>query len=157
MSEVIPFRVRDYRGESAFVAGTWLRSYLSSPWARRLDPDDYWHNHARIVNELISDCRVVVAEHVHHEGLLLGFAVGERDKIGPVMHFVAVKNDYRRNGIANALVDTLLLELKARDGERVRYTHSRSPGEEIAKGRGWLYSQYPAFRRGWEETGKKHG
>lgn len=153
--QLVPFRVREYRGESAFVAGTWLRSYLSSPWARRLDPDDYWHHHARLVSSLIDASKIMVAEHIAHEGLLLGFAVGERDTKGPVLHYVAVKNDYRRFGVASACVKAVLVELKAVDGEPVRYTHSRSPGEEIARSRGWQYSQYPAFRYGWDNSSEK--
>lgn len=148
----IRFRVRTYAGESGFVAGTWLRSYLSSPWGKRVEQDEFYRCHPRLVSQLIDRSHVFVAESTEpdSEGLLLGYAVGERDELGPVVHYAYTKGDFRRAGIGRALVRALFDSLRVRDDERVRYTHSRAPGSEIAGRLGWTYTPYPALRFGWD-------
>jgi hypothetical protein len=149
--EAVPYRVRPYRGESNFVAGTWLRNYQSAPAVRNVDSDDYYRNHARLVSTLIDRCTILLAEHAEHSGLLLGFIVGERDQSGAVIHYVCVKSAYKRNGIGRALWTSLLdgIALRSTVGT-VRYTHARAPFTEIAGRKGWKYSPYPAFRLGFE-------
>jgi GNAT superfamily N-acetyltransferase len=144
----VPFRVREYMGESGFVAGSWLRNYLSSPWARPIEQDDYYRDHAQLVSQLIDRSTIWLAEWAGGEGdgVLLGFAVGERDERGPVVHYAYVKGDYRKQGIGGALVSRLLESLKHRVNEPVRYTHRRSPGCDIATTKGWKYTPYPALR-----------
>lgn len=148
----VPFRVREYMGESGFVAGSWLRNYLSSPWARPVSQDEYYRSHAPLIATLIERSTIWIAQWSGGEadGLLLGFAVGERDELGPVVHYAYVKGDYRKKKIGGALVTCLLESLKRKDGEAVRYTHRRSPGCDIATSNGWIYTPYPALRHGWD-------
>lgn len=154
--ELVPFRLRPYRGESGFVAGTWLRSFQSAPAVRRVDPDEYYKQHARLVRAVIDRSQIVIAEHASEttsgsEHLLLGYVVGERDRFGSVVHYTYVKGFCRRQGIAAALWSRLLDELsRGGDDGAVRYTHSKSPFTDIAGKRGWQYSPYPAFCKGWD-------
>lgn len=149
--QLVPYRVRPYRGESGFVAHTWLRSYASAPAVRRIEADEYYKQHARVISRLIDHSVVLLAEHREHEGLLLGHVVGERDSFGCVIHYVYVKGAYRRTGIGAALWGALLDELTIRGGRgTVRFTHARNPFSEIAARQGWKYSPYPAFRHGLE-------
>lgn len=141
-SPLVPFRLRALaRGEANFVAGTWLRSYLSSPWARRLDQADYFEAHSRIVNAIIPAAVVRVAEHAEQPGLLLGYAVGRKLE-RPTVDYVYVKGDYRRLRIATALVEDLL---RAIGSQRVVYTHAKAPATEAANRRGWHHNPYPAL------------
>jgi GNAT superfamily N-acetyltransferase len=150
-TERVPYVVRPYRGESGFVAGSWLRNYLSAPAVRHVDPDDYYKHHARLVSKLIDRSTVLIADHADHPAVQLGFAVGERDNQGVVIHYLYVKSVYRRNGIGKALWTALFdgFTLRGSLGQ-VRYTHARAPFTEIAAKQGWKYSFYPAFRQGWE-------
>ena len=149
----IPFRVRPYAGESGFVCGSRARSYLSSPWGKKVSQDEFYAHHPRLISRLVDRSHVMVAESTDSEsnGLLLGWCAGERDEHGPVVHFAYVKGDFRMQGIGRALVLALFDALRVRDGERVRYTHSRSPGADIVGRLGWTYTPYPALRFGWDD------
>lgn len=151
-ASLVPFRIRLYAGESNFVAGTWLRSYLSSPWGKRVSKDEYYKFHAPLVSQLIDRSTVWVAESAHAEshGLLLGFIAGERDEHGACVHYAYVKGDYRMRGVGKALAHALLATIQKRENELVRYSHSRSPGSDIAGRLGWQYTPYPALRFGWD-------
>lgn len=144
------YRVRQYAGESNFVASSWLRNYLSSPWGRHVTHDEFWYAHGRLVSRLIDRCNIFVAESTVHEGLLYGFIVGERDEMGPVVHYALVKSDFREAGIGSSLTRALMSIIRKSDDEQVRYTHTRSPGSEIAGRWRWVYTPYPAFRFGWD-------
>lgn len=149
--EAVPYRIRPYRGESNFVAGTWLRNYQSAPAVRHVDSDDYYKNHAKLVSKIIDRATILIAEHETLPGLYLGFIVGERDQQGAVIHYVCVKSAYKRRGIGSALWDTLFAGMTLRSTlGTVRYSHARAPFTEIAGRRGWKYSPYPAFRLGFE-------
>lgn len=148
--QLVPYRVRAYRGESAFVAATWLRSYQSAPFPRKVDSDDYYHAQARLVRKLIDRSTVLIAQHADLPDVYLGHVVGERDERGIVLHYLYVKGDYRRIGVGRALWTGLFDSLRRRDSDVVRYTHSRSPFSEIAARQGWTHNPYLAFRYGWE-------
>lgn len=152
VGEVVPFRVRSYRGESAFVAHSWLRSYQSAPAVRNVPVDDYYKFHARLVSKLIDRGQVYIAVHAEHPELFLGHVCGERDERGCVVHYTYVKSAYRRTGIATALWRALFDSLCIRGASlgQVRYTHAKAPFTEVAARKGWTYSMYPAFRQGWE-------
>lgn len=146
------YRVRPYRGEQAFVIGTWLRDYQGAPGIKSVPYTEYWPAHEKLAKALVDRGTVFVAEHVPHQ-TLLGFSVGERDREGNVLHYVYVKSWARRQGIATALLDTLMKSLRGTYSANgnVRYTHNkREPFTLIAGKRGWKYSPYPAYRKGWE-------
>lgn len=106
---MISYIVRDYAGESSFVCGSWVANFGYSKWAQRCGPEEYRASHPAVISALVEHGKVVVAEHVSDEGLslLLGFAVGERDARGPIIHYVYVKGDYQCAGVGSALVRAL--------------------------------------------------
>jgi GNAT superfamily N-acetyltransferase len=74
--------------------------------------------------------------------------------MGPVLHFMYVKGDYRRQGIGEALWRQALEQVghdwgkTPAKGREVRYTH-KMPGTvwgNICKRQGWVYNGYLAFR-----------
>lgn len=144
--DVVPFFIRDMRAadELTFVASTWVRSFLSSPAARKIESDEYFHGHSQLVTAIITRGVALVAEHATH-GNLLGHVVGERHALGPVVHYAYTKGEYRRHGIAHALEAALLERLRRQPGELVRFTHSRAPGDQIARRRGYRWSPYALY------------
>lgn len=104
-----PFRVRpmdlEAPGERGFAAGTWVRGYLSSPSTRRVPQDCYFDGQSRLVTRILQRATVLVAESTEHP-VLFGWIAVERDEVGPVVHYVYVKNDYRLPGmgVGRALV-----------------------------------------------------
>jgi predicted GNAT family acetyltransferase len=142
--ELLPFTIRPMRPDEVnFVASTWVRSYLSSPWAVKIQSDEYFEHHSRIATAILSRGIALVAEHSTY-GTLLGHAVGERTELGPVFHYAYTKGDFRKRGVARALETALLKEIR-RDNELVRFTHKRAPGDEVARRRGYRWSPYMLY------------
>lgn len=149
---LIDYRIRPYRGESAFVIGTWIKSYEGAPGIKSVPRLEYRAAHEKLARALLDRGVAFVAEHEAHK-TYLGFVAGERDREGSVIHYVYVKNWARQRGIGTALLDQLLRSLRSTSSSdgNVRYTHNtKEPFTRIAGKRGWHYSPYPAFRKGWE-------
>lgn len=150
-SSAVPFKIRPYAGESNFVAGTWMQSYRGSRHAKSHTGDEYFDYHAPVVNSLIQEGVILIAEHTEHADLLLGHCVVDRNAVGAVLHYCYVKGDYRQQGIGKALWTAALEQVggaSARPGSEVRYTH-KMPGTVwggICKRNGWVYNQYLAYR-----------
>jgi GNAT superfamily N-acetyltransferase len=143
--DIVPFFIRDMRpDELTFVASTWVRSYLSSTEAKKIESDEYFHGHSHLVSSILARGVALVAEHKLY-GNLLGHVVGERHALGPVVHYAYTKGDYRKRGIGRALEAALLLRVRREPGELVRFTHSRAPGNEIARRRGYRWSPYALY------------
>jgi GNAT superfamily N-acetyltransferase len=92
--------------DRAFLAATWTRSYRSSPWAKRIDPEVYYANHANIVNRLLDTEGVVVLCPEEHPTLILGFACGRVYKTAILLHYVYVKKNLRHKGLASFLLES---------------------------------------------------
>lgn len=134
--QYVPFRVRplDARQDSerGFVAATWVRCYLSAPSSSKVEQQDYFSGQSRLVTRILERNCVLVAESTSHP-VLFGWIAAERDDIGPVVHYVYVKKDYRMPGmdVGRALVVAALkrlgLELPERAVHRTRKREAR-PG-----------------------------
>lgn len=139
----IPFTVREMRKEEvAFVASTWMRSYVDSPWAKRIEQQEYFDGHGKLVNETIARSVTVVAEHATEAGLLLGFACGMRTEDATVWHYVYVKGYARGNRIAAGMMDALRTRI---GGKREIATHRKAPATEVMARYGIKYSPYPLW------------
>jgi hypothetical protein len=120
---IAAFRVRPMDvsapGERSFACATWVRGYMSSPTTKRVPQELYFEGQSRLVTRILSRATVLVAESADHP-VLFGWIAGERDDIGPVVHYVYVKNDYRAPGmgVGRALVVALLEQLGAAPVER---------------------------------------
>lgn len=145
VDEDLPFFVRPMRrDETNFVASTWARSYLSSPFARAIESDEYFEGHSALITAILDRGIALVAEHSVH-GNLLGHVVGERSGRGPVIHYAYTKGEFRRHGVAHALEAALLEKIRRDPREIVRFTHKRAPGDALAKRRGYRWSPYALY------------
>lgn len=108
------FRVRDAKADDMrFVFDTWTRSFR-----QHVSPEELRCGYATAQRELISHCietgRCVVAcstedsDERKAEDVLYGHACGQvGGDVGLVLHFVYVKDVWRRRGIGRALVEEL--------------------------------------------------
>lgn len=148
----IQYRVRFYEPatETAYVAGSWVRSYLSTPWARGLPHDVYFAAQSAVIAAALLHGSVLVAEHDTEEGRLLGYVVVERRHDVPVIHWCSVKKDHWGIGIARRLVSEGL-RIVRRPGEQVCYSHWKSPADKYAKRKGWHFNPFLAHMRHMEK------
>ena len=114
--------LRAYRAEDFdLVMGTWLWTYRKH--APRCRDETYFKGQRRLIIRLIEECDVAVMASSESEETVLGWAVGESGKL---LHYLHVKDPFRRLGIARQLLSALSLELKG-----LRYTHATRAGEAI--------------------------
>ena len=133
-----------------FMVSAWVRTYTDSDAAKHLMNDSVLRRYQRIldpkrpqappyyalqtalVNNLLATSVSVVAAFEEDINLLMGFACG--DPALAVLHYVAVKPAYKRNGVASALVEALGFD-KSKDAY---YTHITEKGNK-AVAKNWIY------------------
>ena len=125
-------RIRPYAdGDEAAVASAWKQSYRAaspvlSSWCTngRRGTQAYWDWVNQYVNRMLERCTVRVACNPHGEDHLWGWLCHE----GPVVHYVWVRLEYRRRGIATAL---LLEALGPRAQDELICSHWTKACEQI--------------------------
>ena len=90
----------DAAGEAAwpFVLTTWLRSYESSEWARSMGRGVFHHHHHAIAERLLRSCELTLATSA--DGVYLGWSL----RAPSLLHYVYVKQQFRRLGIGLAMI-----------------------------------------------------
>lgn len=87
-----------------FIYSTWLRGlYYASPFWAEVDKDLFFSTYSRVVETLVARSTVVVACLPDDDDVILGYAVAE----GPVLHWVQIKEPWRKQGLAKHLVSGL--------------------------------------------------
>lgn len=96
---VRPMR-REDASELGFVTQTWLRSSMRSKLAELIPRAVYVREESALVSRIVDRSSVFVAEAVAVPGELSGWICTD----GDVLHFLYVKQPYRRLGIGRALM-----------------------------------------------------
>lgn len=113
--------------DSKFILSSWSRSY----WENRVGPDmeyqAYRAGHACYMNNILKRSNVLVAKFAGIDEVL-GYAV--RD--GQSLHYVYVKQPYRRQHIATALANDCSV-----------YTAYTKIGQKFAESLNMKYNPYP--------------
>ena len=86
-----------------FVYATWLRSYRhASSFARKISNTIYYHWHHRIIeNAFARGATIKIAALDDAPAVIIGYIVVE----GSTAHYVYVKGDFRKMGVAKALLE----------------------------------------------------
>lgn len=92
-----------------FVLDAWIGSYSQSAIAASLgsnskSPEDniYLARWPRLIDRVTRASTVTIAADQDNQDVILGFLVQE----GPVLHYLFTRQDFRRSGIAGALLDS---------------------------------------------------
>lgn len=94
----------------SFIYNSWLRSFKdSSPWAKLIPNQVFFDNHKKVVSKLLRDSFVFVACNPDMADQIFGYIVCQ-PTVGKVavVHYVYIKQPYRRLGIGAALFDRML-------------------------------------------------
>jgi hypothetical protein len=100
---VIPVEYRAYKAgpDTAFLFSAWIGSYRDSPWAGTLPQHLATPVHKATINQLLArGMRVVMAVNPDDADQILGFIAYEPG----VLHYIFVKDVFRRQGIAGGLL-----------------------------------------------------
>jgi len=132
--------VRDGRpDEEALVYKSWVGTYSSSLFARGISRGLFEERHTKLVRDILKRGGVIRVAHAAEEpDAILGWAVIERPN---VLHYVYVKEPFRRLGIARRLV----AEVPA----RFRFTHYHQNADQFVNkfrgDKGGMYDPYLAW------------
>lgn len=156
----LPIQLRSKRDDDrGFIYKNWLRSYRDSEgWVS--NTVYYWHQH-RIIDRLWNDPGVVwlVAVSQADPTHIYGFLCGEQTDAGFVVHYVYVRQVFRRKGVATALVCALQGQLDPGQAESLdtfSATHLTVAARNIMRGKYanlMIYNPYHKFynlQDGWQ-------
>lgn len=94
--------------DRAFLANSWLQNFKrESDWSRHLDVEMYFRSHRHLVHKLLATSDVWVACDPEDPTLILGFIVGYDSPEAAVIHYLYVREKFRRVGIGRQLFATL--------------------------------------------------
>jgi GNAT superfamily N-acetyltransferase len=123
----LPHRIRDaVSTDHALVLDSWRKSLRETRKRSEIDAG-FSRAHRAIAETLIAECTMVVGVPLDEEGADLGpdaisgWAIGEPLEEHLLVHYVYVKNVYRRGGLARAMLAELVGRVqrngRSRDGK----------------------------------------
>lgn len=135
---LIAYKIREALDDDRnFILSSWLRSFRNNgDWPRHIDSATYYANHQSVIQRLLTLCDVKIACASDDENLILGWCCVD----GSTVHYVFVKEQYRKLGIAKAMLDGI--------GEKATYTHWTriiKDLEQAGKLLNWRYNPYVLF------------
>ena len=95
-----------YRADYNFVLSSWAHSFKGSQWAGVI-PNNEWHASMKnIIDQLASrGMQVIMAVADDDRDQIMGYVAFEKSLAGiPVVHYVFVKDDFRKEGLGKALL-----------------------------------------------------
>jgi GNAT superfamily N-acetyltransferase len=119
--------------DEGLVMDSWLRSFRPSWFAGPLPNDLYYDIYRPIIRDRVrarSGARVLVATDTE-DTAILGWMCFEGND---VVHYIYVKDLFRKKGVARALIQSAGL------GDAVRYTFRTKAGAAFASRRNWTFN-----------------
>ena len=121
----------------AFVCDSWLRSFRRSPSTAGMSVSVYWDRFAPQVRELVASGSVLVARPEDWDRGIIGWVSYEKAPHTFVLHYVYVKNVYRRMGV----MAKLLSAAGDSDHQHRVITRLRPPYSDILLARGYKHER----------------
>ena len=132
----VKFRPLDFANSSevGFVYKSWLGSYKNH--ADVTPYSVYRQTYQAYLDRIIKrdECLVVLAVHPEHSDQIFGFICVEKNS--PTVHYVYVKEDYRRTGVGSDLLEFVS---QGNDSGEFSYTFNTSLGRKFLRPRGGKY------------------
>lgn len=120
-------------GDRNCVLDSWLRSHHRRWFGSHLSDRAYSRGQRNLVEALLARCAVLVAAFDEDPDTILGWSCTSTC----VVHYVWVRHEFRRRGIASQLLAPYL-------HERAFYTHPPTSGD-VPVPPTWYYNPYAAF------------
>jgi len=126
-----------------FILDTWYRAH--PPLFRGVSGRVYFNGQSRLIKRLYDQCAAYVACYAGDSDLVLGWSVTSASAV----HYVWVREDFRRQGIARALLTPYI-------GKPTIYTHppNRAYIRDLIP-KDWVYDPYLAFDLAETRTGEE--
>ena len=109
-----PYAIREYRDDDeAFIYNSWLKSFRGAHFSGVLPSDLYYEAYRTLIDRILFDDRtsIAVCHNIENENQIFGYAVAaDLGEHQPVLHYIYVKDPFRRAGIMKELVRHLQIE-----------------------------------------------
>ena len=132
------------KGDLSFIYDTWLQSSrYDGNIGRSCRNSVFFEGQKLVIDRLLMQSKTVIACADKNRELIYGYAVGETETEEQMLHYVYVKEAYRRFGIASKLCKNLFSDKK-----NLYYTHKTRNAEPFFNKMGWDYNPFPLFKKG---------
>jgi len=139
MSKDVPILYRPLAEEDrSFIYSSWLKSYRNGTGCRNVDNSIYFFNHHKVVESLLQRAKTIVCCNSDDPKVIYGYVVYEEVEGSFVLHYVYVKNIYRKLGLAKKM----LAETKHDFNVLGCYTHQTGVGIAKEEKYNLLYHPY---------------
>lgn len=123
-------QIRRYAPETdeAFIYSSWLNTYKhDSYFAKRIKPYVFFKGHRQILNHILFKpiVKALIAHPKDEPDTITGYLIYERHE-KPVVHFVFVKKEFQKLGIARTLFDAAEI-----DPQDFTFTHWTMPVNDL--------------------------
>lgn len=140
------FRSRT-EGDHNFIFASWMRSFRSnSQWAKQISSGIYNTKHPKLINELLANSGSIVACSSDMPDQIFGFAIYQPSVENiAVIHWLYVKEIYRKMGVGNALFRETLMAANHDLKMPVAVTHDSRNLKWASEKYNLVYNPYLAF------------
>lgn len=104
----LPIKIRPATDSDVpFILNSWLKCYRDNgPIAQNVPNTIYFTSHHKLLQKIIKRSTLLVAVNDTDESQIYGYACAERIEGHFVLHFVYVKQQFRKMGIGSSLLNT---------------------------------------------------
>lgn len=105
-NQELPLKIRNVTNEDVpFIFNSWLKSFRETGFmANGISNTVYYDGHHKIIQKILQRSEIWVACDERYPDQIFGYAVAERIDGIFVLHYVYVKHNFRKTGIAKVLL-----------------------------------------------------
>ena len=96
-----------YENDRAFILATWLRGlYYGNSWFKEIQKDVFMQVYHGVIDNVLKSEHTIINVAVLNEDpdIILGYSVLNNQHLNPVLHWVFVKEAWRKMGIARHII-----------------------------------------------------
>lgn len=146
----LPIAMRHpHKEDIPFIFNSWLHSYRHSLHVKNISNTVFYSEHHKVLERLFKRCEAKIACDPTDQNQIYGYIVYERITGVLVVHYVYVKQPYRKLGLCKQLLSAA----GRNPGEAFAYTHETFMGNRLSGKFSALYNPY-VFYEGYLENEK---
>ena len=124
-----------------FIFSSWLKSYRSSHFAKKITNTIYFGDHHKVIEHLLKNSIVMISCNEEDPSQIYGYAVGSQVDGIFILHFIYVKHTFRNMGIGSMLLDSYGFDKE----NASLYTHHTDVAERLSAKYNFVYHPYLMF------------
>jgi ribosomal protein S18 acetylase RimI-like enzyme len=118
----LPILMRPARPEDqAFIYNSWLKAYRNSKLTREWPNEIYYKAQAKAITQIFFAAKTIIACSAEDKSQIYGYIVFQKVSETQIVHFLYVKQVFRRLGIGKSLVEKAFGEQT--DEQEIHTTH----------------------------------